>query len=51
MGKSLTDYAGLPLRLILGFGFAFHGFPKLFSSAGHEMFTGMLQNIGGPQRA
>jgi putative oxidoreductase len=48
MGMSLTDYAGLSLRLILGFGFAFHGFPKLFSSAGHAMFAGMLQNIGVP---
>lgn len=38
----------MPLRLVLGFGFAYHGFPKLFSSQGHEMFVGMLQSIGTP---
>ena len=40
--------SALPLRLMLGFGFAYHGFPKLFSEAGHEMFVGMLTGIGVP---
>ena len=48
MPKSMTKLAPLPLRLILGFGFVYHGFPKLFSAEGHEMFVGMLQNIGVP---
>ncbi len=48
MGRSWSEYASLPLRILLGFGFAYHGFPKLFSSQGHAMFLGMLQNIGVP---
>lgn len=42
------DFASLPLRLMLGFGFAYHGFPKIFSAAGHDQFVGMLQGIGIP---
>ncbi len=48
MGDGLQKWAPLPLRLILGFGFAYHGFPKLFSAEGHRMFVGMLQGIGVP---
>ena len=44
-------WAPLPLRLILGIGFIYHGFPKLFSSAGHEGFAAMLQGIGVPAPA
>lgn len=42
------DLAPLPLRLILGFGLAYHGFPKLFSAEGHAGFVGMLEGIGVP---
>jgi putative oxidoreductase len=38
----------MPLRLVIGFGMVYHGYPKLFSSQGHEMFLGMLQGIGVP---
>jgi putative oxidoreductase len=48
MGKTWNEYASVPLRVLLGFGFAYHGFPKLFSSQGHDMFVGMLHNIGVP---
>ncbi len=48
MTKECSKWAPLPLRLIIGFGFVYHGFPKLFSAGGHEMFVGMLQNIGVP---
>ncbi len=48
MTSAWSKWAPLPLRLIIGFGFLYHGFPKLFSAAGHEMFVGMLQNIGVP---
>lgn len=41
-----SSYSPLPLRLILGFGFLFHGFPKLGS--GHDGFVGMLTGIGVP---
>jgi putative oxidoreductase len=48
MLETLRPYAALPMRLILGSGFAFHGYGKLFSTEGHQMFQGMLQNIGVP---
>lgn len=48
MRTGWSKWAPLPLRLILGFGFLYHGYPKLFSSQGHEMFLGMLQGIGVP---
>jgi len=31
MRETMRDYATLPARLLLGGGFAFHGFGKLFS--------------------
>ena len=48
MTDSLKRYALIPLRLMFGFGFIYHGFPKLFSSAGHERILGMVQSIGVP---
>ena len=48
MKDSFSKFAQLPLRLIFGIGFVYHGFPKLFSSEGHTMFLGMLQQIGVP---
>ena len=48
MQKSISRWAPIPLRLLLGFGFVYHGFPKLFSSEGHEMFVGMLGGLGVP---
>ncbi len=38
----------LPLRFILGFGFLFHGYPKLFTAQGNQTFVGMLEGIGVP---
>lgn len=38
----------IPLRLMLGFGFLYHGLPKIVSSRGHAMFVGMLRDIGVP---
>ena len=40
--------APLFLRLVLGFGFAFHGFGKLFPEGGHANFAGMLSGLGVP---
>lgn len=48
MLETLKPYATLPVRLILGSGFVYHGYGKLFSAEGHQMFQGMLQNIGVP---
>lgn len=46
--SSWSQWAPIPLRLILGFAFMYHGYPKLFTQEGHEMFLGMLNNIGVP---
>ncbi len=40
--------APLSLRLVLGIGFIYHGFPKVFSSEGNLQFRGMLEGIGVP---
>jgi putative oxidoreductase len=48
MKQILKDSAALPTRLILGYGFAFHGYGKLFSADGHAGFVGMLRGIGVP---
>ena len=46
MFKSWSQWALLPLRLLIGFGFAAHGFSKL--NAGPQKFAGILQTIGVP---
>ena len=51
MSRSWKELAPLSLRLILGIGFGFHGFGKLFTSAGHDGFVGMLTGIGAPAPA
>ena len=43
---SLSKWALLPIRLIIGFGFMAHGFAKL--SRGPEEFARILQTIGVP---
>jgi putative oxidoreductase len=42
------DWAPLPLRLVLGISFLYHGLPKLSSMAGHQNFAGMLAGLGIP---
>ena len=44
---SLSHWAALPLRLIVGYGFMAHGFAKLMRGPDH--FTGILQAIGVPE--
>src|SRR5207247_10871516 len=41
-------WAPVPLRIMLGVGFVYHGWPKLFSSQGHQGFVGMLGALGVP---
>jgi putative oxidoreductase len=48
MKRTWSDHAPLPLRLMLGIGLAYHGFPKLFTAQGHDSFAGMLQGMGFP---
>ena len=45
MNQTLSKWAPMPLRLILGVGFLYHGAPKLFSAPDHQMFLGMLQGM------
>jgi putative oxidoreductase len=49
MSETLKSWAPLPLRLILGISFIFHGFPKVSSTIGHQGFAGMLASIGVPK--
>jgi putative oxidoreductase len=48
MLKKWNQWVPLPIRLILGLGLAYHGFPKLFSAAGQASFLSMLQSMGVP---
>jgi putative oxidoreductase len=42
------EWAPLPLRLMLGVGFFYHGWQKVFSAGGHRLFAGMLGSLGLP---
>ncbi len=46
MNRLWSDWAPLPLRLILGFGMVYHGWDKV--ADGTEGFQGMLQMMGIP---
>ena len=48
MFSAPTRWAPLPLRMMLGAGFLYHGWPKVFSPAGHQGFVGMLGSLGVP---
>jgi putative oxidoreductase len=48
MDRKLQHYWPISLRVLLGIGFMVHGFPKVFSGAGHAGFASMLQQIGVP---
>jgi putative oxidoreductase len=41
-------WAALPLRLMFGGAFMYHGYPKLFTAEGHASIVGLLQNVGVP---
>ena len=46
MDHKIRTYWPLPLRILLGIAFLFHGLPKL--GGGHAAFVAMLQQIGVP---
>lgn len=48
MHRTWTEWAPLPLRIVLAVGLIYHGFPKLFSAEEHQGFVGMLTGIGVP---
>ncbi len=45
----MKNLAPLFPRFILGFGFVYHGFQKIFLPGEHEAFVSMLRTIGVPQ--
>ena len=47
MSDNVKQWAPLPLRLIIGFGFIYHGFPKI-SAEGHQTFVATLSRIHVP---
>ena len=48
MFRTSKQWAPVPLRIMLGGAFLYHGWPKLFSSGGHQGFAGMLGSLGVP---
>jgi len=48
MFKRFKQWAPIPLRLMLGIGFVYHGWLKVFSPDGHQLFAGMLGSLGLP---
>jgi putative oxidoreductase len=36
------------VRLVIGGGFAYHGYPKLFTAEGHASFLYIMQQMGAP---
>ena len=49
MGPRTCGWAPIPLRLALGFGMAYHGFPKVIDPAQREQLTWMLTGVGFPE--
>ncbi|HED09004.1 MAG TPA: DoxX family protein [Ignavibacteria bacterium] len=48
MSKLSTAWGPMSIRVIIGIGFIYHGFIKLFTSWGHDIFLRMLTEIGIP---
>ncbi len=48
MFRTSKQWAPVPLRLMLGASFFYHGWPKLVSWEGHQGFVGMLGSLGVP---
>ena len=45
MRESLRRFAPVPLRLMLGAAFLYHGIPNLLTAEGHATFASMLQGL------
>jgi len=48
MWKRWTEYAPITVRLAFGGGFAYHGYPKLFTPDGHANIVYIMQGFGMP---
>ncbi len=49
MANNWKEWAPLPIRLVLGLGLVYHGFPKLFSADGRASFVNILEGMGVPE--
>ena len=48
MLNNTTAWSPVPIRMVIGVGFIYHGFIKLFTSVGHDNFLLLLNDIGVP---
>ncbi len=48
MSNNTIVWGPVPIRLITGVGFIYHGFIKLFTSVGHDNFLRLLNEMGVP---
>jgi putative oxidoreductase len=48
MPKRWYELAPVPVRLIVGGGLAFHGYPKIFTAEGHASFLHIMKGMGVP---
>lgn len=48
MSNNAIAWGPVPIRMIIGLGFIYHGFIKLFTSVGHDNFLRLLNDIGVP---
>lgn len=48
MSTNVNDWGPFPIRMIIGLGFIYHGFIKLFTEVGHGNFLRLLNEIGVP---
>ena len=48
MSKKWNEWAPVPIRLVFGGFLAYHGYPKVFTAAGHASFLHIMQQTGIP---
>lgn len=48
MTKRWYELAPVPVRMIVGGGLAYHGYPKIFTAEGHASFLHIMQGMGVP---
>jgi putative oxidoreductase len=48
MTKKWNEWAPLPVRLVIGGGLTYHGYPKLFTADGHASFLHIMQGMHVP---
>jgi putative oxidoreductase len=46
--KKWNEWAPVPIRLVFGGALAYHGYPKVFTAAGHASFLHIMEQMGVP---